>query len=239
MLLAAENVATTDLPVLVLGEQGTGKERLAHMIHQLSPRSTKLFHTVDCAAFPVEQQERELFGCEIITWQGVDIQKGAFELANDGTLLLDELQALGLPLQMRILRSLELGQIYRIGSEAPVPIRTRMIATITLERSAKTADRAKYEEVFRRLGPIVIELPPLRERREDIPDLVRMFVEDARRRSNVPVEGVSDDAIELCVRYDWPGNIRHLKNAVEYACVMSQGGKIFPAHFPGYLAKAT
>lgn len=237
VLLAAERVAATDLPVLILGEQGTGKERLAHMIHGMSPRAAKVIHTVDCSAFSIEQQELELFGCEIISWQGLDIQRGAFELATEGTVLLDELQALNVPLQMRILRSLELGQIYRVGSEAHVPINTRMIATVTPDRSAKTADRVQIEEVFRRLGPIVIEIPPLRERKEDIPELLRLFVEDARAKSKTPVGEVSEEAVELCLRYDWPGNVQHLRNAVEYACVMSQGGTIFPSHFPGYLAK--
>lgn len=237
IMRTVETIAPTDLHVVIVGEQGTGKERLARRIHAMSGRSEAPLITVDCAALSPEQLEQELFGVEALSWQGVAVRTGALEEASNGTLLLDEFQSIPDPLQMKIARALEYKSVVRTGGDRIVQIQPRIIATITASKADDRANEPIRQQIQNRLSPIVIELPPLRERREDIPILIERFMAEARSDRNVAVTAISGEALACCLEYSWPGNIRHLKNAIEYACVMSGGGKIFPSHLPEYVAK--
>ena len=232
-----ETIAPTDLHVVIIGEQGTGKERLAREIHALSTRSEAPLTTVDCAALAPDQLEQELFGIEALSWQGVAVRTGALEEASNGTLLLDEFQSIPDPFQMKIARALEYKSVVRTGGDRIVQIQPRIIATITRLRGENRGQDPFREEIQNRLSPIVIELPPLRERRDDIPLLIQGFIAEARTERNVAVTTISQEALACCLEYTWPGNVRHLKNAIEHACVMSGGGKINPSHLPEYVAK--
>jgi len=239
IMRTVRTISPTDLHVVIIGEQGTGKERLARQIHELSTRSGGPLITVDCAAMTPEQLEQELFGVEALSWQGVALKTGALEEASNGTLLLDEFQSIPDQLQMKVARALEYKSVVRTGGDRIVQIQPRIIAIITRTSGYPRGQDPFRVEIQNRLSPIVIELPPLRERREDIPSLVRNFMAEARSERNVAVNAISDEALTCCLEYAWPGNVRHLKNAIEYACVMSGGGKIFPSHLPDYVAKVT
>jgi DNA-binding NtrC family response regulator len=232
VLHTIDRIASSDLSVVIVGEHGTGKEWTARRIHERSRRASGPFHVVDCEALSADQMEVELFGLESLSPTGVELRKGAFEISERGTLLLDEVEALEHPVQIRVARAIEMGKIRRVNSDDSLSTDVRVITTMTRPPEQLIASHALREELFYRISPVVVTLPPLRERREEIPTLVREFLVGMQAAN-----GISEEAIRLCVHYDWPGNIRHLHNAIEYASLMSGGSLILPRHLPDYLQK--
>jgi len=230
-----EKIAPSDLSFVIVGEHGTGKEWIARAIHRMSTRQLGPFWPVDCASFSPENIEKELFGNETMTREGISLNRGAFEDASGGTLLLNEIESLPHTVQLKVARALEYQTIRRAGDERDVHINVRVIATMTESPEALLNKGKLMKEVFYRLSPIVLELPPLRERREDIPLLIETILADLHTRHNSTVLGISPQALHACLEHDWPGNIRNLRNAVEYASVMCSGQFIQPQDLPQYV----
>ena len=230
-----EKVAQSDLSIVIYGEHGTGKEWAAHFVHKLSGRADGAFVTVDCAALEAETIEKELFGYESITWEGIDLKKGAFEVAAGGTLLLNEFTSLSLSVQMKIARALEYHSFRRILGNEDIPITARTIATMSHSPEDSREGRALSKDLYHRIGVIAIALPPIRERPEDIPLLIDRFLADLQPDPKGRSKRMSPGALRICQSYSWPGNVRHLKNAVEYASIMCESDIIGPDHLPEYL----
>jgi two-component system response regulator HydG len=209
-------VAPAPATVLIQGESGTGKELMARLIHRWSPRQDKPFVAVNLASIPAELAESLLFGHEKGAFTGaVRTATGKFEQAHGGTLFLDEVGDLPLPLQSKLLRAIQEREIERVGSERPIPIDVRLVAATHVDLLAAAQAGRFREDLYYRLNVIPLRVPPLRERREEIPDLAQFFVRKfaARARREVPV--FSDAATERLIAYDWPGNVRELENVVE------------------------
>jgi two-component system nitrogen regulation response regulator NtrX len=216
-----ERVAPTDARVLIIGESGTGKELVASAIHQRSKRRDRPFVRVNCAAIPRDLVESEMFGHEKGSFTGATARRiGRFELANGGTLLLDEVGDLGAEAQAKLLRAIEAREIERVGGTEPIPVDVRILAATNhdLER-AVSAGRFR-EDLFFRLNVIPLSVPPLRERPDDIPDLVRHFSLLFQSRSGRPAPRWSEAAIAQMQRYRWPGNVRELANIVERLAIL-------------------
>jgi two-component system, NtrC family, response regulator HydG len=237
VIRAAQKIAQSDLTVLIVGEHGTGKEWLARMIHQLNPTRTGPFWPFDCAAIPSKDVEKELYGSEELTQNGIIIQRGAFEESEQGTLLLNEIDSLPAAIQMKVSRTVEFRTIHRVGNDKILPIDVRIIATLSQPADSLIAGGTLSKEMFYRISPIVLELPPLRQHKEDIPFLIEKFLTDLRvnNKNKSTLTGISQEAMLACLKYDWPGNVRHLKNALEYAFIMCTGSLIELDHFPAYL----
>jgi len=197
--------------VLITGESGTGKELVARAIHQRSERSAQPFVALNVAAIPDTLIESELFGHEKGAFTGAHARRlGRFELAHGGTIFLDEIGSLRLDLQTRLLRALQEREIERLGGGRSVPIDVRVVAATNVNLRQAVRDRAFRDDLYYRLSVVPIHLPSLRQRREDIPRLVEHFVRKFARESRRDVRGVSAGALDALVRYDWPGNVRHL-----------------------------
>lgn len=231
----SEKIASSDLNVVIIGEHGTGKEWLARAIHGLSVRSKEPFYPVDCAALQPEELERELFGYENISHDGVAIRRGAFEEAGSGTLFLNEIGSLPSAVQMKVGRALEFRDTHRVGSDHPIRVEARVIASLSQPASPLIERGLLHKDLFYRISSIVLDLPPLRQRREDIPLLAEKFLRELYDRRPVAVRGFTADALALLTNFDWPGNVRHLKNAIEYAFTMCSGDWIQSGDLPGYL----
>jgi formate hydrogenlyase transcriptional activator len=239
-LLELEQVASSDVTVLLLGETGTGKELLARALHERSQRSSKSFVPVNCAALPEQLVESEMFGHERGSFTGAHVRKpGRFELAHRGTLCLDEVGDLPLAAQAKLLRVLQDGDVYRVGSTAAVKVDVRVIAATNRDLSAAVAKGLFREDLFYRLSVFPIKLPALRERPEDIPELARHFAAESARRLGKPIREIDQAAMDHLVSYTWPGNIRELRNVVERACIVTTGEVIMadavrvePVHLP-------
>jgi len=234
-LLTMKQIAQTDLSVLITGEAGTGKEWAAYAIHTLGPRSQGPFVQLECAAIAEENLDRDLFGFESINWNGVTIKGGAFEEAAGGSLLLKGIESLPQAHLLKISRVMEFRLVRRISGDGDIPIDARAIATFNTSSGGASQESSPVRGILDRISSVQIELPPLRHRREDIPMLIDGVLEELRDRTGTPVKGVSGEAVGYCESYTWPGNVRHLKNAIEYACIMSGGGIITPGHLPAYL----
>lgn len=230
-----ERVVSCDLNILIVGENGTGKEWLARRIHMLSPRSDKPFWPVYCSALLPDTIEREIFGFEMLTPAGLDVRRGAFEESLGGTMFFDALSHLPAALQIQLAGALEHQRIRRVGGYQDVRVDVRVVAALDRKPDALLADGALRKEIYYRINPIVIELPRLRERREDIPPLVDRFIQQANSRHGTEVTGIDDEALARCAAYHWPGNIRELKNAVEYAVLMTRSARIAPDSLPLYM----
>jgi DNA-binding NtrC family response regulator len=222
---------------MIVGEPGTGKEYTAQLIHRMSHRSAGPFLPVDCAALQQETIEIDLFGHESITWQGIDIRRGVFEEAHGGTLLLNDIASLPHSAQMKIMRATEQRCVRRIGGEQDIPIDVRVIATLNEPPERLLQQEVLRKELFYSISPITIEIPPLRNRRGDVPGLIEIFLVDLRIRNGGGEFAFSPEAVHLCSEYEWPGNVRLLRNAVEYATVMSAGAIVQPEHLPAYVTK--
>jgi two-component system nitrogen regulation response regulator NtrX len=210
--------------VLITGESGTGKELVAAAIHDSSPRRDRPFIRVNCAAIPRDLVESEMFGHERGAFTGAtDRRIGRFELAHTGTLFLDEVADLGAEAQSKLLRAIEAKEIERVGGGKPIRIDVRIIAATNRELQRAVADGQFREDLFFRLNVIPIELPPLRERPDDIPALVRHFSALHRARTGRPLPKWSDDALAALRRHRWPGNIRELANIVERLAILHAG----------------
>lgn len=227
ILSHAGEVAQTDSTVLILGETGTGKELLARAIHQLSNRSTKPLIKVNCAAIPEALIESELFGHEKGAFTGALKQRiGKFEMANSGTLFLDEIGDLPLGSQTKLLRVLQEGEIERIGGAKTVKVDVRIIAATNRDLE-KMVERGEFrQDLFFRLNVFPLNIPPLRERKDDIPILVENFVEHYSKKLGKVITKIPSAVMEKFLKYDWPGNIRELENIVERAVVLSKDDKL-------------
>jgi formate hydrogenlyase transcriptional activator len=222
-LAQAEAVGPTATTVLVTGETGTGKELMARAIHELSSRRNKPLVRVNCAALPMGLVESELFGHERGAFTGADQRRlGRFELANGGTLFLDEIGEMPLEVQAKLLRVLEDGMVDRVGGTRSIPVDVRVIAATNIDLVAAVSEGAFRSDLFYRLNVFPIVLPPLRDRREDIPLLVRHFLEGYRRKFKRPVLELSDESLDRLMNYTWPGNVRELQNVIERAVILAQ-----------------
>ena len=221
---AVQLVAPTDATVLIQGETGTGKELVAHAIHDLSTRRDRPFVLVNCAAIPATLLESELFGHEKGSFTGAFEQKmGLFELAHSGTLLLDEIGEIPMELQAKLLRAVQEGEVKRVGGKRTIHVDLRIIAA-TNRNLKQMVDEGKFRsDLYYRLQVFPLTVPPLRERREDIPLLLRFFVERFARKMNRVIEEIPSAAMEALIRYDWPGNIRELQHLVERSVILSPG----------------
>ena len=224
ILKQVETVAPTDSTVLITGETGTGKELIARAIHQLSPRRERTFVKVNCAAIPTGLLESELFGHERGAFTGAIAQRtGRFELAHGGTIFLDEVGDIPLELQPKLLRVLQEQEFERLGSTRTIRVDVRLVAATNRDLGEMVAARTFRSDLYYRLRVFPLHMPPLRERQEDIPALVRYFVEKHARRMNRSVETIPAETLDLLVRYPWPGNIRELENLIERAVIVSPG----------------
>ncbi len=230
MLAVAENirkVAPTKSTVLLLGESGTGKELFARAIHELSPRKEEPFVTINCAAIPRELLESELFGHEKGSFTGAEDRKlGKFELANKGTIFLDEIGEMDIILQSKVLRALQEGEIERVGGTKPIKVDIRIIAASNKNLEAAVAGKTFREDLYYRLSVFPLTIPPLRERKEDIPALVEHFIAKFSVEMNIPQKSISQDAVDLLRSYSWKGNVRELENVIERALILCEGDAI-------------
>ena len=226
-------VAPTDASVLVCGETGTGKELITRSLHEHSPRKDKPFVAINCAAIPQGLLESELFGHEKGAFTGATTRKpGKFELADGGTLFMDEIGDMPLETQAKLLRVIQEGQIERVGGVRPISVNVRFVAA-TNKDLAEMVEQGRFrQDLFFRLNGFTIQLPPLRERREDIPVLVEHFT-----RNSKPGTEIAPETMQLLAAYHWPGNVRELKNTIEAACVMA-AERVEPQHLPAAMTRA-
>lgn len=231
LLEVASRVARHSTTVLVTGESGTGKEVLARAIHRMSPRSERSFTAINCAAIPEQLLESELFGHMRGAFTGATADRaGLFELAHEGTLLLDEIGDLPLDLQAKLLRVLEEGEIRRVGGREPKRVDVRVIAA-TAKPLEQAVERGEFRsDLFYRLNVVHLHIPPLRERPEDVPALLAHFARQAAQRLGHPVS-VTPSALAALASHAWPGNVRELRNAVERAAVLGGDGPLDPKSF--------
>ncbi len=227
ILRQAEQVAKTDSTVLILGETGTGKELVARAIHDLSSRKGKPTVKVNCAALPPALIESELFGREKGAYTGaLTKQVGRFEVAHGSTILLDEISELSLELQAKLLRVLQEGQFERLGSSKTIHVDVRVIATTNRDLAKAVREGHFREDLYYRLNIFPISVPPLRERREDIPELVWFFVREFSETMRKSIERIPRKSMEILQRYSWPGNVRELRNVIERSMILSKGSTL-------------
>ena len=227
VLHQVETVAPSDATVLLLGETGTGKELIARAVHSLSPRAERGFVQINCASIPLGLMESELFGHEKGAFTGAIAQKmGRLELAHQGTLFLDEIGDLPLELQPKLLRALQEREFERLGGTRSRKVDLRLIAATNRDLAGMVERREFRADLFYRLNVFPIRLPPLRERKEDIPSLVRYFTQKFAHRMHRPIETIPTRAMEALVAWDWPGNIRELQNFIERSVILSQGKEL-------------
>jgi len=232
VLSELERVAPTDSTVLVLGETGTGKELIAHAIHNLSARCGRPFVKLNCSAIPFDLLESELFGHERGAFTGAIAQKiGRFEMADTGTLFLDEIGDLPPALQPKLLRVLQEQEFERLGSGRTHRINVRVVAATHRDLTEMVALNEFRSDLYYRLNVFPVLLPPLRERRQDIPGLVLHFVETFSRRMGKPIRHVPPETLEAFTLYSWPGNVRELQNLIERAVIRSNDG-VLPNPLP-------
>src|ERR1043165_101527 len=220
-----KSIAPTSATVLIQGETGTGKELIAKAIHNNSPRKSKNFVPMNCTAINENLLEDELFGHEPHAFTGADkLRKGRFEYANGGTLFLDEIGDMPLNLQAKLLRVLENQEVTRIGANEPIKVNVRLISATHRDLEAAVAARTFREDLYYRLKVVTIKLPPLRERRSDIPLLAAHFIKEANQRHGKKVTGIAEPLRKMIEAYDWRGNVRELRNAIDSMVVLDQDG---------------
>ena len=222
VLLKIEQIAPVSSTVIIEGESGTGKELVAQAIHKLSPRRGKPFIAVNAGALPETLIESELFGYE----------KGAFELADEGTLFLDEIGEIPPSTQVKLLRVLEERKLTRVGGTAQIPINVRVVAATNRPLRESVEDGRFRADLYYRLNVLGIYMPPLRERRADIPLLVRSFIKEFSSQHDRPFQGISAEAMQILMTYPWPGNVRELRNLIESMVVLAPGREIGPEDIP-------
>lgn len=232
-LEVASKVARHPSPVLITGASGTGKELVARLIHRESDRSDRPFLPVNCGAIPETLLESEFFGYVKGAFTGADHDKqGLFEAADGGTLFLDEIGELPQALQVKLLRALQDGEIRRVGGTESAIVNVRIISATNQDLAASVRDGSFREDLYYRLAVVPIHLPPLKERREELPDLVLHFIERHRERLGLDIERIHPDALDVLLRYSWPGNIRELENVLEQAMLLSEGDELIAEELP-------
>ena len=233
-IVSAQKVAQTDATVLIYGESGVGKELFAKAIHQASRRREKPFIAINCGAIPAALFESELFGYQGGAFTGAEKKgkPGKLELAHGGTLFLDEIGELPLELQVKLLRALQERQFYRIGGTKPITVDTRIVAATNRPLEQMVADGRFREDLYYRLNVFSLEIPPLRERREDLPELVQIFIQEYSVAHEQPVPRIAPEVMQALFDYSWPGNIRQLRNVIERMSILQDNGVISPEHLP-------
>jgi len=235
-------VAATDSTVLLTGESGTGKGLVAHKIHQLSRRARRPFVTVDCGTLVETLFESELFGHVKGAFTGADANKiGKFELAQHGTLFFDEISNISLEVQAKLLRAVEERKVCKVGSHRVITVDVRLIAATNKDLTQAIQEGTFRGDLFYRLNVVNLHLPPLRERREDIPLLAHHFLKKYTRRLGKPIQGISPAVMDYLVRHDWPGNVRELENTIERLVVLSTGPEleVEDLGYAGFLQSST
>jgi two-component system, NtrC family, response regulator HydG len=233
---AIDKVAPTDAAVLVIGESGTGKELVARAVHRLSRRADGPFIKVNCVAIADGLLESELFGHEKGAFTGAVKQKlGRFELADGGTLFLDEIGDVTPAMQVKLLRALQEKEFERVGGERTLSVDVRIVSATNQDLKKAVEDGRFREDLYYRLNVVPVALPPLRERREDIAQLVEHFIGKLAAKTNPAVTGIADEALGRLIAYRWPGNVRELENAIEQALVFAEGTSISVAALPAFL----
>jgi transcriptional regulator with PAS, ATPase and Fis domain len=233
-------VAATNSNVLILGESGTGKEVVARTIHRVSDRKDRRLVSVNCAALPDTLLESELFGYAKGAFTGAARDKeGFFTAADGGTLFLDEIGAMPLPLQSKLLRAIESKEISPIGSSAlPTKVDVRILSATSVDPAEAIRSERLMDALYYRLNVVEIHLPPLRERKQDVPMLVEHFVRQFSEELKKRVSGVDEEAIAMLMAYDWPGNVRELENAIERAMILNDGERITASALPVSLQRS-
>jgi len=222
-----DRVADTDVTVLVRGESGTGKELVARAIHAASPRREKPFVKVNCAALPSELLESELFGFERGAFTGaIQHKPGKFEFANHGTMFLDEISEMHAPLQSKLLQVLQDGEFARLGGRNDVRVDVRIVAATNRDIERAVADGQFREDLFFRLNVVCITLPPLRQRRDEIPELTELFLDQYSEHYNKPRLRLAEDTLRLFAEHNWPGNVRELENLIKRTVILGSDTSI-------------
>lgn len=233
MLERVHTIASVNSTVLITGESGTGKELVARAIHRLSPRRTRPFIAVNCSAIPESLLESELFGHEKGAFTGATSRrKGMFELADGGTLLLDEIGEMALPLQTRFLRVLEAHRFMRVGGDVEIEVNVRVIAATNKQLRNSVRVGSFRKDLYYRINVLHVDLPPLRHRRQDIPILVRLFIDELSQTHDREFKGLSAEAMQILLDYEWPGNVRELRNLIESMVVLAPGSMIRAEDIP-------
>jgi DNA-binding NtrC family response regulator len=226
-------VARSNSTVLVRGESGTGKELIARAVHNQSPRATEMFQAVNCAAINENLLESELFGHEKGSFTGAHAEKkGLFEIADRGTLFLDEIAELDVGIQAKLLRALQERKIRRVGGTHEINVDVRVIAATNRDLRAMVSDGRFRDDLYYRINVLSIDVPPLRERREDIPVLIEYFLKKHTKNTSRLVTGLTSETKKLMNDYSWPGNVRQLESAIERAILLSEGDQITPDDLP-------
>ena len=239
MFRAIGRLSRSSMTVLITGESGTGKELVARALHRHSPRATKPFIALNTSAFTADLLESELFGHEKGAFTGAtELRRGRFEQADGGTLFLDEIGDMSPQLQTRLLRVLAEGEFYRVGGQLPVKVDVRVIAATHQDLEARVRENLFREDLLHRLNVIRIEVPPLRNRREDIPELLQHYLDVAAIELGVAPKVLSDDAARALAAFDWPGNVRQLVNACRRLTVLAAGREIKASDIPADLGGA-
>ncbi|QOV89608.1 sigma-54-dependent transcriptional regulator [Humisphaera borealis] len=240
VIRTARQVAQSDIPVLILGESGTGKELVARAIHQASKRRKNRLVILNCAGFAPTILEDELFGHVkgAFTDARTD-REGRFEHADGGTLFLDEIGDMPADMQAKLLRALEYGEVVRLGSNDPIQVDVRIVSATNKNLLQMTQEKTFREDLYYRLNGISLMIPPLRERREDIPLLIHYFLQQAAERSGREIDGLEPDAQQYLMSYGWPGNVRELRKVIERMVVLSSGNKLTADSLPPEIKPAT
>jgi DNA-binding NtrC family response regulator len=230
-----EQAAPTPASVLIIGESGTGKELVAQTIHQLSPRSEAPFVAINCAAIPETLLESEIFGHERGAFTGaVDRRAGCFELADRGTLFLDEIAEMVPVTQVKLLRVLQERRFRRLGGRVEQDVDVRVIAATNVNPTEAIREGKLRDDLYYRLNVFTIDLPPLRDRKEDLPLIIQALLDEFNQRDRRNVQAVTPDAMRMLELYDWPGNVRELRNVIERATILAKGEFIEPTHLPRF-----
>jgi two-component system response regulator HydG len=233
LIRVARQVAPSDIPVLIMGESGTGKELIARAIHANSRRRKQRLVTLNCAGLSESILEDELFGHVRGAFTGAAGEReGRFEHADGGTLFMDEIGDMPQAMQAKLLRVLENGEVVRLGSNDPIRVDVRLISATNRDLDEMVAEKHFREDLFFRIKGVTIRIPPLRERREDIPLLIYYFLKQAAERYNKPLETVEASAQQMLMSYSWPGNVRQLKNVIENMVVLSNGNQLTQENLP-------
>jgi transcriptional regulator with PAS, ATPase and Fis domain len=235
-----ERIAPTDSSVLILGETGTGKELVARQIHSLSPRAAMPFVAVNCGALPENLVESELFGHRKGAFTGADApRKGLLEVANGGTLFLDELGELDKAMQVKMLRFLESGEVRRVGENDAFHVDVRIVCATNRDLGGMVEAGSFREDLFFRINTFEVHLPPLRERKDDIPELAKCLIARHLKRPKLPEGLLPPETISVLTQHDWTGNVRELANVLEHAAIMSDGKVIAPDDLPVSVTRRT